>query len=99
MWYEQSAQMMEGKGGVMEGKGRGVRWAAPGGRPRCFSESGEGAAALLSVLGRGHQLQDTTELAKATTSGYCRGTSFPKRVSPLGLQGPRALSGLWRAGS
>ena len=29
MWYEQSAQMMEGKGGVMEGKGRGVLWAAP----------------------------------------------------------------------
>ena len=54
------------KSKLMEGKawGMGVRVGRSGGRPRCFKESGEGAAALLSVLGGCRQLEDSAEFAR-----------------------------------
>ena len=41
-----------------------------GGQPRCFAESGQGAAALLSILGRCPSLEDTTELTVSGTAGF-----------------------------
>ena len=52
------------KSKLMEGKAWGMGVGSSGDRPRCFKESGEGSAALLSVLGGCHQLEDSAEFAR-----------------------------------
>ena len=48
-----------------------------GGRLRCFEESGEGSAVLLSVLGGCHQLQDSAEFARLLSAHLARRMAFP----------------------
>ena len=78
---ERVALEVEADGG--EGKGSSV--GSSGGRPRCFYESGEGAAALLSVLGRCHQLEDRVRDRVGASTGA------PGVLSPLlpGCRFPR----------
>ena len=49
-----------------------------GGRPRCFDESGEGAAALLSALGRCRQLQDRAGERRFKMGNWCPVVLFPR---------------------
>ena len=49
---------------ALEVEADGGEGVGNGGRLRCFEESGEGAAALLSVLGGCRQLEDSAEFAR-----------------------------------
>ena len=70
------------KSKLMEGKAWGMGVGRSGGRPRCFEESGEGSAVLLSVLGGCHQLQDSAEFARLLSAHLARRMAFPRCPPP-----------------
>ena len=92
MWYEQSAQMMEGKGGVMEGKGRGVLWAAPVAGPGVSAKAVRALQRCSRSWGVVISFRTRPSWQRSDTSGYCRytvGVRHSRSVSPhWGPKGP-----------